>query len=122
MGNPVLGTHVSHNLHHVTGKLRNGIIAGRMEIRLGTVIIHGQAAAHVQRAQRGALLHQVHVNADRLRQPLAHHGNIWNLGPLMIMEQLQAIQRIHLLQLIHHIHHLGCVQPENGLIPRGFLP
>ena len=38
------------------------------------------------------------------------------------MEQLQAIQRIHLLQLIHHIHHLGCVQPENGLIPRGFLP
>ena len=93
-----------------------------MEIRLGPVVIHGQAAAHVQRAQRRALLHQVHVNAGGLRQPLAHHGNIRNLGTLVVMEQLQAIQRIHLLQLIHHVHHLGRVQAEDGLVPRGLLP
>ena len=56
------------------------------------------------------------------RQSLAHHGNIRNLGTLVVMEQLQAIQGLHLLELVHHVQHLGRVQAEDGFVPGGFMP
>ena len=93
-----------------------------MKVSLGTIVVHGQPAAHVEHLQRSSFPDEIHIDACGFRQPLADHGNIRNLGSLMEMKKFQAIQIPFLFQFIDRVDHLGRIQTEHRLVAGRFLP
>ena len=83
---------------------------------MGTVVVHGEAAAKVEIAHGRAFLRQARVNAGGLHDGRANVTNVRHLGAEVVVHELEAVEHVVLLQGINHVHNLGGRQAEGGTL------
>ena len=122
MGHFLLVEHGLENIHDIVGIFVQAVVAAVHVVGLGTVVIHGQAAAQVKIPHGGPFRLESPVETGRFENGLAHVPDVGNLGGQVKVKELQAVQLAHTLEPVHRLDDLGAGQAEEGPVPAGFAP
>ena len=122
----MLDARVIADFHHleddVVGVLLQRVVHRGAEVRLAAVVIHGQAAADVEKFQAGAQRAQLDVKAGAFLQGGLHAADVADLAADVEMQQPQTIKHIPLTENIDDAQHLTCCQAELGCLAACRLP
>ena len=102
--------------------LLEGVVERRGEVRLRAVVVHAQAAAHVQEAQRRAHLHQVGVDLGRLAQTVLDRADGGDLAAEVEVEQLEGVEEAVLPQVGHGVEEVAAGEAELRAVAARGLP
>ena len=99
-------------------------IVARMGVggALDSQVIHRQAAAEVEIAQRGTLFNQCCVVAAGFENPGADVGKVGNLRAEVTVEQLQAVEHAVVVERFKDLEQLGRTEAETAAIAARFSP
>jgi hypothetical protein len=89
---------------------------------VGAVVVHRQAAAHVQHAHAGAFAHQVHIHAARLHDARLDAADVGDLRAQVVVQHLEAVQHAPAAQIVHQVNDLGRAQAELAAVAAGLVP
>ena len=117
-----LGEHFADGLDDVDAVFVDGVVAAVLVVRVGAVVVDGQAAAEVEVAHRGAFLHEADVDAAGLLHAGTDVADVRDLGADVVMEQAEAVEHVLVLQVVDELHELGGVQAEDAAVAAGFGP
>ena len=101
---------------------RDGVVAGRVEIRVGAVVIDRHAAADVEHAHRRAFLDEIAIHSNRLGRAFADGGDVRDLRALVIVQHFQAADVAGVLELIDHGDDLRGIEAEDRFVTGAVLP
>jgi hypothetical protein len=108
--------------HDVVRVLLHGVVRGRRPVRGRAVVVHAEAAAHVQELEPRARLHQLDVDPAHLAHRVLDRPDRRDLRADVEVEQLEAVEHPGLAQPVHEQHDLGGGEAELGAIPGGLHP
>ena len=106
----------------VVGVLLDRVVHGRVERRLGAVVVDAEPAAEVQVVDRDALGPQLRVDAARLADRLLDLADVGDLRADVEVEHLEAVEHLLGLEDLDGLEHLGGRQAELGRLAAGFRP
>ena len=89
--NPRLIAGVLHVVDDVVGVFLQAVIHARLEVRLRAVVIHPQAAAHVEILEPRPPFHEFRVDPRSLVEGHLDVADVRDLAALVEMQQLQAV-------------------------------
>ena len=98
--------------HHVVRVLLRRVVLRRVEVGARPVVVHAQAAAHVDDARRRSHLVQPHEHPARLGQRVLVGADGRDLGADVEVQELEAVEHVLGTQALHGGHDLGRREPE----------
>ena len=111
-----LGEQFADGLDDVDAVFVDGVVAAVLVVRVGAVVVDGEAAAEVEVAHRRAFLHEADVDAARLLHAGPDVADVRDLGADVVMEKAEAVEHVLFLEVVDELHELGGVQPEHAAV------
>ena len=121
-GHLLLGADVLGGVDHVGGVLRDGVVHRAAEGGLAAVVVHAEAAAHVEVADGHPHLPQLGVDARGLLHGRLDLADIRDLAADVEVQLDHAVQQIALLQHLDGVQDFAGREAEFGVIPGAGLP
>ena len=103
---------IGHVVDDVVGVFLEGVVHGRLEVRLRAVVVHAQTAADVHELQPGALLGELAVDARGLVERALDDADVRDLAAEVEVEQLETVFHAALLQFLEAAQDFGHRQAE----------
>jgi hypothetical protein len=116
---------VAHRLDvidDVVGVLLERVVHARLEVGLRPVVVHAQAAAHVDELEAGAFLHQFRVDARRLVERALDDADVRDLAAEVEVQELEAVLHAVGLEFLQTLADLGDREAELRAVPARRLP
>src|SRR5690554_702494 len=107
---------------HRVGVLAQVVVGAHVVGGLTAVVVHGQAAAHVQVLHAHAHLGQLHVRLGGLADGGADAPDVGQLAAHVAVEQHQRVRHALGLHALGHVDKLGGGEAELGVVAAGGLP
>lgn len=111
-----------YGLYDVGAVLVQGVVARVHVVGVGPVIVHGKATAQVEITHGRSFEHEPGVHAAGFLDGGPYVTDIGNLGPQVIMEELEAVQHAQPLEFLDGFDDLGDGQAEDAPVAAGFGP
>ena len=113
---------VGDAVHHVVGVFVERVVHRRGEVGAAAVVVHAEAAAHVDVLQARAEQLQLRVDVRELVDGVLHAADVLQLAARVAVHELQAVEHVLLAQDLHGLEDFGDEQAELGLVAGRFAP
>lgn len=100
--------------HHVVGVLGEAVVGGAVALGTGSLVVHPQAATHVNHFDVGTEATQFGVETAALADATLDVADVGDLGTQVEVQQLQAVQLAQPAQTLDQRQDLGGGQTEFG--------
>ncbi|MNQ69026.1 hypothetical protein D3C85_836030 [compost metagenome] len=109
-----LAAHIADAPHHVVGVLGQAVVGGAVALGAGALIVHTQAAAHIDHVDGHAETTQLGIETAALADAALDVADVRYLGAQVEVQQLQAVQLAEAAQTLHQRQDLGGGEAELG--------